>query len=458
MIISKIDTYQTPEEIAKKQEIFYQLFEKAKPFYTNKEISKLNKLIEQYMFDIHQIENRAKMRYILSFEGNKSAILKDVEEILNSITLKDFQKEISSYERMLPTFGDPHSWFNISDEQKYIEDYKNFYLFLSQLLQSQIEAFQYYSYPLDEIEEIIEQIASQYYKKPDNFSISKITEIKNLPSINTKKLEKICYPLDKVNSTLWYGFPVGKMKKLKAESDKDAKKGKQASILLLLNFDELDGVRISRTLTIYDKCVWNGIANLKKEGHNVVTTAQIYEAMGNTSKLNARDKKKILESVKVISRARVTIDNTEEAKLYKYDKVAFDTPLLAAEICTAYANGNIVDDAIRIIEMPKLFLFAENRAQITQLPLQVLDSPISKTDDNLLLTDYLITRIARMKNSKYITRTILLDTIHQKCNVKTSKQKQRLPEKIERILKHYKNIGWIKDFKLTNREIEIFTF
>ena len=307
-------------------------------------------------------------------------------------------------------------------------------------------------------EEIIEQIASQYYKKPDNFSISKITEIKNLPSINTKKLEKICYPLDKVNSTLWYGFPVGKMKKLKAESDKDAKKGKQASILLLLNFDELDGVRISRTLTIYDKCVWNGIANLKKEGHNVVTTAQIYEAMGNTSKLNARDKKKILESVKVISRARVTIDNTEEAKLYKYDKVAFDTPLLAAEICTAYANGNIVDDAIRIIEMPKLFLFAENRAQITQLPLQVLDSPISKTDDNLLLTDYLITRIARMKNSKYITRTILLDTIHQKCNVKTSKQKQRLPEKIERILKHYKNIGWIKDFKLTNREIEIFTF
>ena len=63
-----------------------------------------------------------------------------------------------------------------------------------------------------------------------------------------------------------------------------------------------------------------------------------------------------------------------------------------------------------------------------------------------------------MKNSKYITRTILLDTIHQKCNVKTSKQKQRLPEKIERILKHYKNIGWIKDFKLTNREIEIFTF
>ena len=169
MIISKIDTYQTPEEIAKKQEIFYQLFEKAKPFYTNKEISKLNKLIEQYMFDIHQIENQAKMRYILSFEGNKSAILKDVEEILNSITLKDFQKEISSYERMLPTFGDPHSWFNISDEQKYIEDYKNFYLFLSQLLQSQIEAFQYYSYPLDEIEEIIEQIASQYYKKPDNF-------------------------------------------------------------------------------------------------------------------------------------------------------------------------------------------------------------------------------------------------------------------------------------------------
>ena len=90
--------------------------------------------------------------------------------------------------------------------------------------------------------------------------------------------------------------------------------------------------------------------------------------------------------------------------------------------------------------------------------MNVLDSPISKTDDNLLLSDYLLMRISKMRNSKNITRTILLDTIYQRCCIETYKQKQRLPEKIERILNHYKELEWIKDFKLTEREIEIITF
>lgn len=465
MIISKIDTYQTPEEIAKKQEIFYQLFEKVKPFYTNKEISKLNKFIEQYMFDIHQIENQAKMRYILSFEGNKSAILKDVEEILNSITPEDFQKEISSYEQMLPTFGDPHSWFNISDEQKYIEDYQNFYLFLTQLLQSQIEAFQYYSYPLEEIEELIEQKASQYYKKLNN--IQKIDSKNSIKQNNQTNLleikpcqttSDIIYPLDKVNSVLWKGFPIGKSTALKAESDRDNEKGKRANIYVLLDFEEFDNVKISRSLTIFDKNILDAISSLKLDGHNIITSTQIYKRMGNTSRPNLKDKEKILNSIKTMLRAIVTIDNTEETDLYpKYDKVKATFHLLPCEICEGYFKGKLIEEAIKIVEFPKIIAFAQQRKQVTLIPQSVLESPISKTDDNLLLTDYLITRIARMKNSKCITRTILLDTIYQKCTIDTKMKKSRFPKKIITILNHYKSIGWIKDYKLTDKEIEIIT-
>ena len=63
-----------------------------------------------------------------------------------------------------------------------------------------------------------------------------------------------------------------------------------------------------------------------------------------------------------------------------------------------------------------------------------------------------------MRNSKYITITILLDTIYQKCGIDSRMKKSRLPEKIERILNHYKELEWIKDFKITEREIEIITF
>ena len=291
---------------------------------------------------------------------------------------------------------------------------------------------------------------------PENEPYSKD---ENIERINTKKIDSVAFPLDKVNSTLWYGFPVGEVKDLKAESDKDSRKGKQASILLLLDFQALNGVNISRELTVYDKWVWNACANLNEQGHKAFTAEQIYQAMGNEGRPNSKTKEKILDSVETLSRARVTIDNTEEHELYpNYDRLKATFPLLDTEICIAYSRGQIVEDAIRIIQSPKLFEFAEDRHQITKLPINVLESPLNKTEDNLLLSDYLLMRISKMRNSKYITRTILLDTIYQKCCIETYKQKQRLPEKIEKILNHYKELEWIKDFQITEREIIIITF
>ena len=139
--------------------------------------------------------------------------------------------------------------------------------------------------------------------------------------------------------------------------------------------------------------------------------------MGHTSEPNKREKDKILESINTISRARVFISNKEEHALYeKYDEIVLDTPLLAAEVCKATIGDDIIDEAIRIIEPPKLFAIAEQRGQITTIPFEVLKSPINKNDDVSLITDYLLIRISRMKNNKYVTRTILLDTICEKLN------------------------------------------
>lgn len=278
-----------------------------------------------------------------------------------------------------------------------------------------------------------------------------------LPQISPKKITELQYPLDKVNSYLW-GLMINETVALKAESDKDSKKGKQANIYVLLDFDELDGVKISRQLTSYDKRVFIAVANLKAQGHDTITAEQIYKAMGNPKRPNADTIKKILQSVECISRGRVTIDNTEEAKMYtRYDRVKATFPLLTTEICSGYANGKVVDNAIKVLEVPRLLTFAEKRGQLTTVPLRLLESPISKTEANLLLEDYLFNRIARMRNSPKITRTILLETVYQKCNVTSKMQKSRLPEKIERLLQFYKNESWIKGFVITERNIEIKT-
>ena len=130
-----------------------------------------------------------------------------------------------------------------------------------------------------------------------------------LPQISPKKITELQYPLDKVNSYLW-GLMINETVALKAESDKDSKKGKQANIYVLLDFDELDGVKISRQLTSYDKRVFIAVANLKAQGHDTITAEQIYKAMGNPKRPNADTIKKILQSVECISRGRVTIDNS----------------------------------------------------------------------------------------------------------------------------------------------------
>lgn len=285
---------------------------------------------------------------------------------------------------------------------------------------------------------------------------------KNLPVIITKRIQEIAYPVDKVNSSFW-GLMPGEQAELKAESDSDSSKGKQASIYVLLDFEEMKGtgVTISRPLTSYDKRVFIAAANLKEQGHDTVTAAQIYEAMGNKGRPATSQRQKILKSIETMSVCRVTLDNSEEAALYtKYDKVKRTFYLLPTTIDKGYVNGLIVDDAITILELPRLFIFAKSRGQVSSTPVALLESPISQTEANLLLEDYLLTRILRMKNAlkqrkKNVITRILLDTVYKNCDITDKHKRSRAADKIDRLLKHYQKQGLIKGYNLTSKDIDI---
>lgn len=439
--------------------------------------------------EIEEIYFRADRRYILSFskdinmtytregvpddlapilklsdsdsEKVRQAILSDVHEILNAITKEEIEEEIRH-----------NDWYFVPDtelkEKLKTPCWGTCWGKLQEILKLQMTAYDYYRLDNLELIELFQKKAAEWYEPPtppdSKDSKKKETDsdtLEELPIIQrVKKPESVCYALFKPTYTLFNNFPIGQTKKLNAASEADRRKGKTANILLLLNFDELEGVKISRTLTIYDKSVWNACANLARCGYEIVTAQDVYRFMGYSSKLNPRDKKKILESIETIIRARVFINNKEEHALYKkYDEISLNTPLLAAEICKAKIGNSVVEEAIRIIEPPKLFAIAEKRGQITTIPFAVLESPINKNDDIALITDYLLVRISRMKNSKQIHRTILLDTLYDKCNITDSAsdrvKKTRLPDKINRLLSHYKSVGWIGGYKLTTKEIVI---
>ena len=133
MVINKVNIYLTSEEIDKRSNLYYALFEQMKPLYEAREVNMISKYIKKCMLDVQEIENEAKKRYILALNGDKSAIIRDIKEILKAVTKEDFQNEIFSEEQLFPKPGDFLSLNNINKEKEYTEDYRNFCIYLTQI-------------------------------------------------------------------------------------------------------------------------------------------------------------------------------------------------------------------------------------------------------------------------------------------------------------------------------------
>ena len=173
--------------------------------------------------------------------------------------------------------------------------------------------------------------------------------------------------------------------------------------------------------------------------------------MGNAGLPSKAQIDRINESVTKMSGARIHVDNQAEADAYNYKAFPYDGSLLPMERRSAIVNGQIVDAAIHLFREPPLMSFAKERGQVTAFKASLLQSPISKTEANLKLEDYLIERISRSKG----TCKILLATLYEKAGITTKKQKQRGPEKIEKYLQTYMKEGTITGYKIGKEEVII---
>ena len=213
-----------------------------------------------------------------------------------------------------------------------------------------------------------------------------------------------------------------------------SKKGSKqdAIVYYSISFDALEtGVKITKQLTPFDKRVYIAAAALFNGGNRIISANQIYRMMGNRGNPNADDLQKINDSLTKMGAARVYLDNEQEVQVNKkYTRFKYDASLLPFERISAYINGQLVESAIHLFREPPLITFARERGQITGLTRQLLESPISKTDANLQLEDYLLERIGHMKSPKSkAPRKMLYSTIYERCGITTKKQKQRAPEK-----------------------------
>ena len=281
----------------------------------------------------------------------------------------------------------------------------------------------------------------------------------NFPAATARRAEIIEMPLDKVNSKLWTMLQEtkagGQLKLWPLKAEKDGSE-KELSIMLGLDLPDLEdaGVKITKRLTSYDKRVYMAISALFNAGNNVISLTQIYYAMGNTGKPAAYQIKKIQDSITKMNLAHVYIDNTQEVTVYNYPRFSYDASLLPMERGSVILNGKITDAAIHIFREPPVITFAKQRKQITTITVKVLQSPISKTDANLLIDDYLIERIAKAKRTGSRGK-ILYSTLYEAAQITTKKQRERAPEKVKTYLEHYKTCGLISDYSMLKDGIQI---
>lgn len=267
-----------------------------------------------------------------------------------------------------------------------------------------------------------------------------------IPRVFSKVPQSIDYPLDKINSLVWDLLEIAPEGQIGIATERRGS-GKEATILYSINFDALEtDLTITKKLTTFDKRCYIAVSALYNSKNEFITASQIHKAMGNTSNPSAADVVKINESLTKMGAARVYIDNTQEVTVNKkYPRFKYDAPLLPFERCSAYINSQLTESAIHLFREPPLTTFAKERKQITTISQRLLASPVSKTEANLRLDDYLIERIAHIKRGKASAK-LLYSTIFERCGIADKKSKQRTPDKIRRYLEHYKQCEYIKGY------------
>ena len=280
--------------------------------------------------------------------------------------------------------------------------------------------------------------------------------------------------LDKVSSKLCE-LPPGETVPLKAESNKDAAQGLCCNILARLSTKPGSGLTLDRPITSYESrvlCAAMGIyhdaeRHARENGEPVNCTFslnQLFDRMGGGSCPGVQQRQRLENALDRLLSTLITIDNSDERRLYPDRPAAFyRMQLLQGGYGGYITRGGLDARAIRIDAKPVLLEFAERRGNVRTVPLEVFRDGESMTDRSLATADYLIRRIAHMMKIPTITRTIRLETVTAAVIRATGadpqtfgrKQRQRLADSVKSKLTHYSRAGWIRGYSISGGAVHI---
>lgn len=143
MLINKVAPFQTQEETDRKNRLLYKFFEVTRALCESDstDTDRFSSRMKKCLTDMRKIEDEAAKRYIFSFGGDKSAVMRDIQEILLAVTPDDFQSGYFREEGMYPSLVDYYSLDDTDREEENRRNYTDFCIHLAQMLHAQAETF-----------------------------------------------------------------------------------------------------------------------------------------------------------------------------------------------------------------------------------------------------------------------------------------------------------------------------
>ena len=244
--------------------------------------------------------------------------------------------------------------------------------------------------------------------------------------------------------------------------DVEVNKQKDISVQVTLNFDD-ENIEIveknGKRLTAFDRSVLNSVCSRYEAGNLTFTPDQIYRTMNGLTErefVSKESRARIIESIDKMRLLEVKIDYTEEAtKLYKHptseslSKYIISSYLLALSKVELTTSNGVVQ-GYKLLEKPIIYTYSQHNNQIISVPINLLNTKdyLRTSPEVTVIREYLIRRIAVMKNELKKSNRILFEKIHTELNLTDidKKKSKKIRDTVEKILTKFKDDGYISEF------------
>lgn len=292
---------------------------------------------------------------------------------------------------------------------------------------------------------------------------------KVLEKANKQLVEKVDFNLDKPSQYIWNGITTADVDgQLNFLFDTLNKPLETATAVFSIGFSDLEdnkNIVYSKTLEPYEKRIHTIISSFYSNNLEMFTIPMIYKMLGGKGNPDNSSTEKIKNALTKMRFTRLYIDNRYEAANSNYPLFnisgTYDGYLLPLESVTnVKLNGTSVPDVFHFLREPPLTQYAREHKQITTLKKEVICFPLSNTNTNILIEDYLIDRIAVMKNNPQFEKKILFTSLFEATNTTTKQARYKALDKATKCMDHLANekIKYIKSYEKTETAFDKIAF